>query len=45
MMAGGKLEGVTLDPAGLKEIEEYLTGRLLAELSIEDQAPERLIRG
>lgn len=44
MMAGGKLEKVPCDPAGLKEIEEYLTGRLLAELSIEGQAPERLVR-
>jgi nanoRNase/pAp phosphatase (c-di-AMP/oligoRNAs hydrolase) len=44
MMAGGKLEKVPFDPEVLKEIEEYLTRGLLAELSIEGQAPERLIR-
>jgi nanoRNase/pAp phosphatase (c-di-AMP/oligoRNAs hydrolase) len=44
MTAGGKLERVPFDPAGLREIEEYLTRGLLAELSIEGQGPERLIR-
>lgn len=44
MMAGGKLEHVSSDPDGLREVEAWLTGRLLAELSLEGQAPERLIR-
>lgn len=44
MMAGGKLEKVPFDPDGLREIEGWLTTRLLAELSLEGQVPERLIR-
>lgn len=43
MMAGGKLDNVPLDPAALKEVEEYLTRGLLRELSIADQVPRRLI--
>ena len=43
MMAGGKLDNVPFDPAILQEVEEFLTKRLLAELSIGDVVPERLI--
>jgi len=43
MMAGGKLDNVPLDPAALPEIEAFLTKRLLAELSIGDVIPGRLI--
>jgi nanoRNase/pAp phosphatase (c-di-AMP/oligoRNAs hydrolase) len=43
MMAGGKLDNVPFDPATLKEVEASLTKRLLAELSIGDVVPERLI--
>lgn len=44
MMAGGKLEKVPFDPGGLREVEEWLTIRLLSELSLDGQVPERLIR-
>lgn len=43
MMAGGKLDNVPLETAALKEIEDYLTKRLLGELSIGDVMPVRLI--
>lgn len=43
MMAGGILKNVPFDPAALLEVEEYLTRRLLDELSIGDVIPERLI--
>jgi len=43
MMAGGKLSNVPSDPAALKEIESFLTERLLLELSIKDVFPGRLI--
>jgi nanoRNase/pAp phosphatase (c-di-AMP/oligoRNAs hydrolase) len=43
MMAGGRLDNVPLDPAALKEIEEYLTRGLFRELSIGDVIPVRLI--
>jgi nanoRNase/pAp phosphatase (c-di-AMP/oligoRNAs hydrolase) len=43
LMAGGKLDNVTLDLAVLKEIELFLTTRLLLELSIADVVPGRLI--
>jgi nanoRNase/pAp phosphatase (c-di-AMP/oligoRNAs hydrolase) len=43
LMAGGKLDNVPLDLAVLKEIELFLTTRLLLELSIADVVPGRLI--
>ena len=43
MMAGGLLDNVPGDPAALHEIEEFLTARLLGELSIGDVTPVRLI--
>jgi nanoRNase/pAp phosphatase (c-di-AMP/oligoRNAs hydrolase) len=43
MMAGGKLDNVPFDPVALKEVEDFLTQRLLAELSIGDVIPCRLI--
>ena len=43
MMAGGKLANVSFDPATQKEVEAFLTKRLLVELSIGDVIPERLI--
>ncbi|MDA8414305.1 MAG: DHH family phosphoesterase [Desulfobacteraceae bacterium] len=43
MMAGGKLDHVPGDPASLKELEAFLTRGLLAELSIGDVTPARLI--
>ena len=44
MMAGGLLDNVPGDPAALHEIEEFLTARLLGELSIGDVTPVRLIQ-
>ena len=44
MMAGGKLDNVSFGPAALKEVEDLLTRRLLAELSIGDVIPDRLIK-
>jgi nanoRNase/pAp phosphatase (c-di-AMP/oligoRNAs hydrolase) len=43
MMAGGKLANVPFDPATLKDVEGFLTRRLLRELSIADVVPGRLI--
>jgi nanoRNase/pAp phosphatase (c-di-AMP/oligoRNAs hydrolase) len=43
MMAGGRLDNVPGDPAALQEVEAFLTRGLLAELSIGDAAPARLI--
>ncbi len=44
MMAGGKLENVPFDPATLKEVEDFLTKRMMVELSIGDVIPARLIK-
>ncbi len=44
MMAGGKLDNVSFDPATLKEVEDFLTRKLLVELSIGDVIPDRLIK-
>lgn len=43
MMAGGKVDSVSSDPAALHEVEAFLTRGLLRELSIEDVVPVRLI--
>ena len=43
MMAGGKLDNVPGGPAALKEVEAFLTSRMLLELSIGDVTPARLI--
>ncbi len=43
MMAGGKLDNVPFSSATLKEVEDFLTRRMLLELSIGDVAPTRLI--
>jgi len=43
MMAGGILYNVTGEPAALQEAEAFLTRGLLAELSIGDVTPARLI--
>jgi len=43
MMAGGILYNVTGGPAALQEVEAFLTRGLLAELSIGDVTPARLI--
>jgi len=43
MMAGGRLDNVTGDPAALHEVEAFLTRGLLVELSIGDVPPARLI--
>jgi len=43
MMAGGKLSNVPSSHAALKEIESFLTERLLRELSIKDVASGKLI--
>ena len=44
MMAGGKLDNVPFDHATLKEVEDFLTRKLLVELSIRDVIPDRLIK-
>jgi nanoRNase/pAp phosphatase (c-di-AMP/oligoRNAs hydrolase) len=44
MMAGGKLDNVPPEPAALKEVETFLTGGLLRELSLGDVLPLRLIK-
>ena len=44
MMAGGKLDNVSFDLAVLKEVEEFLTKKLMVELSIGDVVPDRLIK-
>jgi nanoRNase/pAp phosphatase (c-di-AMP/oligoRNAs hydrolase) len=43
MMAGGRLDHVPSDPAAVHEAEEFLTARVLQELSITDVVPGRLI--
>ena len=43
LMAGGKLDQVPFDLAILKEIEASLTAKMLAELSIDNMLPRRLI--
>jgi nanoRNase/pAp phosphatase (c-di-AMP/oligoRNAs hydrolase) len=44
MTAGGKLDNVTFTHAGMQEIEEFLTKKLLAELSLEYVEPLPLIK-
>jgi len=43
MMAGGKLDNLSCDPAVLKDVEDSLTAALKRELSIGDVKPVRLI--
>lgn len=44
MMAGSKLDNVPFDPVTLKEVEDFLTKRLLRELYIKAVIPVRLIK-
>jgi nanoRNase/pAp phosphatase (c-di-AMP/oligoRNAs hydrolase) len=44
MTAGGKLDDVPFNHATMHEIEDFLTKKLLAELSLEYSLPHRLIK-
>jgi len=44
MMAGGKVDMVSLTPHALQEVEALLTGRLLAELGMAAMPPRPLLR-
>jgi nanoRNase/pAp phosphatase (c-di-AMP/oligoRNAs hydrolase) len=43
MMAGGRLDNVSCDPAGLQDVEAFLSRGLVLELSIGNVTPARLI--
>ena len=44
MMAGGKVDNVPNEPDAMQEVEEFLTGRFLAEVGCEGVAPRLLVR-